>query len=112
MSSIFSGYVSFFTEQTGRLLSSSSQAINDNLVKSSNLEQITADSLPINEQAFSLLKKFLAYSLMSTVVASSAFYIGFNYAKKRNRFDPRSPEDDKTDQVKLEYSNNQNEPEF
>jgi hypothetical protein len=99
MSSIFSGYASFFTEQTSRFLSSSSQAVSNNLAKASNLEQISVNNLPINDQTFDLLKKFLAYSLVSTVVASSAFYIGFNYAKKRNRFDPRSPDDDKTDQV-------------
>lgn len=99
MSSIFSGYASYFTEQvTSRFLSSSAKTLNDNFVKS-NSELISIPALPITDQTFDLLKKFFAYSLVSTVLASSAFYIGFNYAKKRNRFDPRSCEDDKTDQV-------------
>ena len=96
MSSIFSGYASFFTEQVaGRFLTSSAKQLNDNVVKTSS-DQIVP---MISDQTFDLLKKFITYTTISTLVASSAFYIGFNYAKQRNRFDPRSREDDKTDQV-------------
>lgn len=96
MSSLFSGYASLFTEQiAGRFLTSSAKEINENVVKASS-NQIAPI---INDQTFDLLKKFMTYTTISTLVASSAFYIGYNYAKQRNRFDPRSREDDKTDQI-------------
>ena len=96
MSSIFSGYASYFTEQTvGRFLTSTAQTNGNQVIENeaSNFSNIVSD------QSFDFLKKFLAYTALSTVVAGSAFYIGYNYAKQRNRFDPRSREDDKTDQV-------------
>lgn len=101
MSSLFSGYASLFTESTSRFLTSTTQSLNKNLI-STNSQQIGMNiSSVTSDHTFDLLKKFLAYSVLSTVVASSAFYIGYNYAKQRNRFDPRSREDDKTDQVKI-----------
>lgn len=96
MSSIFSGYASYFTENTiGRFLTHSSRDIASNEI----IKTEAPNLLPINDQSFDFLKKILAYTALSTVVASSAFYIGYNYAKQRNRFDPRSREDDKTDQI-------------
>lgn len=100
MSSLFSGYASLFTEQiAGRFLTSSAKEINDNVVEASS-NQIAP---MFNDQTFDLLKKFMTYTTISTLVASSAFYIGYNYAKQRNRFDPRSREDDKTDQVNYSF---------
>lgn len=109
MSSLFSGYASFFTESSSRFLMSTTQSLNKNLLaadspKILNLSAVT--SSVTSDHTFDLLKKFLAYSVLSTVVASSAFYVGYNYAKQRNRFDPRSREDDKTDQVKFKDSLN------
>jgi len=107
MSSLFSGYASFFTESSSRFLMSTTQSLNKNLLAadspkiSMDLSAVTSSvtSSVTSDHTFDLLKKFLAYSVLSTVVASSAFYVGYNYAKQRNRFDPRSREDDKTDQI-------------
>lgn len=95
MSSIFSGYTSFFTEQTSRFLTSTAQNVKENTDKLA----LNIAPMPITDHTFDLLKKFFAYTAISTIVASSAFYVGYNFAKQRNRFDPRSREDDKTGQI-------------
>ena len=62
------------------------------------LTQLSSLAL-INEHSFDLAKKFLDYSILSAAVAGSAFYFGYNYAKNRHRFDPRSREDSRNEQV-------------
>ena len=47
--------------------------------------------------AISLLKKAVGISLASVAVFGSAFYVGYQFAKKRHRFHVR--ETDKNDQV-------------
>ena len=50
-------------------------------------------------QTLNLLKKALGVSLASVAVMGSAFYVGYQFAKKRHRFHVR--ETDKNDQVSV-----------
>jgi hypothetical protein len=49
------------------------------------------------EETFNLVKKIVGISVASVAVFGSAFYFGYNFAKKRHRFHVR--EADKNDQV-------------
>jgi hypothetical protein len=53
----------------------------------------------INENAAVLFKKLISYGVLNAAVASSAFYVGYYYAKRRIRFDPRVREESKSEQV-------------
>lgn len=76
----------------------SSKAASRDLVASGG-SYIVANSSGDNSAAhtLSLLKKALGISLASAAVMGSAFYIGYQFAKKRHRFHVR--ETDKNDQV-------------
>ena len=52
-----------------------------------------------NSEAFGILKKMLGLGAASAVVIGSAYYIGYQVARKRHRFHMR--EADKNDQVKM-----------
>lgn len=51
-----------------------------------------------SEQTLNIIKKLIGLSVASVAVFGSAFYIGYNFAKKSHRFHVR--EADKNDQVK------------
>ena len=51
-----------------------------------------------NSEAFAILKKVLGISAASAVVIGSAYYIGYQVARKRHRF--HTKEADKNDQVR------------
>jgi len=53
----------------------------------------------INENAAVLFKKLIGYGVLNAAVASSAFYVGYYYAKRRVRFDPRIREESKSEQL-------------
>lgn len=83
--------------------------MNNLLSNGADLIQRTTSSLPrdlvvstANEtsaQTMSLMKKVVGFSLASVAVVGSAFYVGYQLAKKRHRFHVR--ETDKNDQVTL-----------
>jgi hypothetical protein len=95
MSSLLSSYASYFT-QASRYLGSN---VNNNF-SSEKVNQDLTFSISLNENTLNLLKKFVGYSLFSAAVAGSAFYIGFHYAKRRDRFNYRIREESKNEQVK------------
>ena len=97
MSSTFSGYASYLTNATGFLAANAKHNI-----FSSQTDKINSNFLSlsvVSEDSFDLLKKFVGYGVVSAAVAGSAFYFGYNYAKNRHRFDPRSREDSRNEQV-------------
>ena len=53
--------------------------------------------IQVNPEAISILKKVLVISTASAAVVGSAYYIGYQVARKRHRFHTR--EADKIDQV-------------
>lgn len=91
---ITNGFDNFLTNGVN-ISKSATSAATDSMLNASSQLILRSQT----EETLNLVKKIVGISVASVAVFGSAFYFGYNFAKKRHRFHVR--EADKNDQVKL-----------